>query len=49
MEHIGDTAAGLQGLMVEVGFLVSFFVGPLLCAGIGFQETADVHLGLFIV
>ena len=49
VEHIGDTAAGLQGLMVEVGFLVSFFAGPLLCAGIGFQETADVHLGLFIV
>ena len=36
VEFIGDTAAGLQGLMVEVGFMVSFFIGPLLCELIGF-------------
>ena len=35
--------------MVELGFLVSFFVGPLLCETIGFQETADVHLGLYLI
>ena len=36
-------------MMVEIGFIVSFFVGPLLCESIGFRETADLHLGLFIV
>ena len=49
VEYIGDTAAGLQGLMLEMAFLVSYFVGPLLCEEIGFRETADVHLGLYLV
>ena len=47
--EIGDTAAGLQGLMIELGFIVSFFVGPLLCDSLGFRETADLTLGLFVV
>lgn len=46
---IGDTAAGLQGLMIELGFVVSFFLGPLLCDAIGFRETADLSLGLFVL
>ncbi len=37
VEAIGDTAAGLQGLMVELGFMSAFFLGPLLSENIGFR------------
>ena len=32
-----------------MAFVVSFFIGPLLCESIGFRETADLHLGLFVI
>ena len=49
VDLIGDTAAGLQGMMIEVAFIISFFLGPLLCESIGFRETADLQVGLFLV